>query len=191
VHHAPPNLDALVATIGSIAAKSPLPAIYYHYPALYGVDFPMDQFLAAASAKIPTLAGVKYIESDMKTLVKATGVARPTGEYVLYNNDPLLAGLAVGSRGAISYTTIFPTVRKMQRAYSSADFASAQQHQRTVSKYDAIIAKFGGKPAARVLPQLFEPSILMGPPRAPLEPISPTDLEALRADLKEAGFLHH
>ena len=34
----PNTLDGLVETIKVIAAESELPAIYYHYPALYTVD---------------------------------------------------------------------------------------------------------------------------------------------------------
>lgn len=190
----PPDLAGLVKTIGAIAAKSSLPAIYYHYPSLYGVDFPMDEFLAMVSSTgaIPTLAGVKYIDSDIQTLSKATGVATPSGgTYTLYQNDPLLAGLAVGTKGAISYTTIFPIVRQMATAFARGNFSEAQAQQRRIDTYDAIISKFGGKPAARVLPQIFEPRIAIGPPRAPLEVIADDDLEALQRALKGAGFLPH
>jgi len=31
--------------IGMVANESTLPSFYYHYPALYGVDFPMPEFL--------------------------------------------------------------------------------------------------------------------------------------------------
>jgi dihydrodipicolinate synthase/N-acetylneuraminate lyase len=38
----PATLDDLIKTMGTIASKAPnLPMIYYHYPALYGVDFDM------------------------------------------------------------------------------------------------------------------------------------------------------
>jgi len=44
----PATLDMLVKIIGMIAAESPLPSFYYHYPALYNVDFPMASFLQAS-----------------------------------------------------------------------------------------------------------------------------------------------
>ena len=39
----PATLDDLITTLQTIASKAPdLPMIYYHYPALYGVDFDMS-----------------------------------------------------------------------------------------------------------------------------------------------------
>ena len=118
---------------------------------------------------------------------RAAGVA--DAGFTLYNNDPLLAGLAVGSKGAISYTTIFPLARQMQQAYAKGNFAGAQQAQLSILAYDAIIGQFGGKPAARSLPGLFDARIKIGPPRSPLKVISDDDLAGLKAALQSAGFL--
>jgi dihydrodipicolinate synthase/N-acetylneuraminate lyase len=136
--------------------------------------------------RIPTLAGVKYIDPDMTTLIKATGAAKDS--FVFFNNDPLLAGMAAGSMGAISYTTIFPYVSHMRAAFEANDMATARDLQRTIFFYDDIVGKYGGKPAARVLPQLFG-GFTMGPPRAPLVEISPSDLIGLNASLVAAGFM--
>ena len=182
----PATLPDLVDVLQDIAAQSSLPMFYYHYPALYGVDFNMHDLLTMAK-RIPTLKGVKYIDPDMKVLASAAGVA--DAGFTLYNNDPLLAGLAVGSKGAISYTTIFPLARQMQQAYAKGDFAGAQQAQLSILAYDAIIGQFGGKPAARSLPGLFDPRIKIGPPRSPLKVISDDDLAGLKAALQSAGFL--
>ena len=166
----PKTVQELVETIGAIADKAPsLPVMYYHYPALYTVDFDMAEFLQLASQTksnggIPSLHGVKYIDGDMKTLVRATGVTndnnlRDNGNvsstYTLYNNDPLLAGMVMGSKGAISYTNIFPLVAQMRAAFARGDMAAAQAVQRQVLQWDALISTFGGKSAARNLPLLF------------------------------------
>jgi N-acetylneuraminate lyase len=184
----PATIDDLVTTLGSIASQSTLPMIYYHYPALYGVDFDMNEFLQTEDiqTKLPTLAGVKYIDSDMKVLTSATGVNHSS--YVFFNNDPLLAGLASGSGGAISYTTIFPYVKQMQQAYAGGNFVEAQEVQRTILEYDAVVGSFGGKPAARVLPFLFN-GIDLGPPRPPLVAISDEKLAEFKATLIAKGFL--
>ena len=182
----PATLDDLVDVLRDIAAQSPLPMFYYHYPALYGVDFNMHDLLQLAD-EIPTLRGVKYIDPDMKVLAAAAGVKN--GSFTLYNNDPLLAGLAVGSKGAISYTTIFPLARQMQQAYEKGDFAAAQEAELSILAYGAIINQFGGKPAARSLPGLFDARIKIGPPRSPLKVISPANLAGLKDALRAAGFL--
>ena len=132
---------------------------------------------------------MKYIDPNMKTLNKATGMST-AGWPLFINNDPLLAGMAAGSDGAISYTTIFPYVAQMRTAYESNNMDKARDIQRTIFEYDAIVGKYGGKPAARVLPQLFG-GFTMGPPRAPLVEISSTDLASLHADLVAAGFMPH
>jgi len=185
----PGTMAELVMSIKAVADKAPtLPVIYYHYPELYGVDFQMDEFAGAAAQKIENFAGVKYIDSDMKTLAQATGVH--DGQLTFFNNDPLLAGLSVGSKGAISYTTVFPLARKMQQAFASGNFQEAQAVQRTIFAYDRIISKYGGKAAARALPQIFDATVVMGPPRAPLEGLAADDYPKLRNDLIAAGFLN-
>jgi len=184
----PATIDDLVTTLGSIASQSTLPMIYYHYPALYGVDFNMNDLLNIENieTKLPTLAGIKYIDPDMNTLTSATGVA--DSSYTFFNNDPILAGLASGSSGAISYTTIFPYVKKLYDAFASGNYQKAQSYERTILKYDAIVGQYGGKPAARVLPLLLG-GIDLGPPRSPLVAITNENLIALKAALSAAGFL--
>ena len=173
---------------------STLPAVYYHYPSLYTVDFPMDAFLDLASRSsseyfIPTLAGVKYIDGNMKTLTNATGVAG--GKFILFNNDPLLAGMAAGASGAISYTTLFPTVAAMHKAWASGDMDTARAAQRRLLEADALIGKYGGKSAARMLPALMAgmPNIDLGPPRPPLVGLDSDQVEEFRQALKAHGFL--
>lgn len=185
----PGTLDDLVKSIQVVAAKAPrLPSVYYHYPELYGVSFKMDEFARAAAKAIPTFAGVKYIDSDMKTLISATGVE--DGQLTFFNNDPLLAGLAAGSKGAISYTTVFPLARQMQEAFVVGDLQRAQQIQRKIFEYDSVISKYGGKAGARALPEIFSPAVILGPPRAPLTGLSAADMPKLKKDLIEAGFLN-
>lgn len=184
----PATIDDLVTTLGSIASQSTLPMIYYHYPALYGVDFNMNDLLNIENieTKLPTLAGIKYIDPDMNTLTSATGVA--DSSYTFFNNDPILAGLASGSSGAISYTTIFPYVKNLYDAFASGNYQKAQSYERTILKYDAIVGQYGGKPAARVLPLLLG-GVDLGPPRSPLVAITNENLIALKAALSAAGFL--
>ena len=185
----PNTLGGLVETIKVIAAESELPAIYYHYPALYTVDFKMDLFLDKARDPvngIPTLAGVKYIDPDMKVLNNATGVNN--GTFTLFNNDPLLAGMVAGSKGAISYTTLFPMVKRMRMAYKDGDMGTAREIQRRLLEYDALINNFGGKSAARNLPLIYK-NIDLGPPRPPLVPQTKDELDEFKAALANAGFL--
>src|SRR5438876_2417164 len=54
------DLDTLVDWCAGIASAAPeIPFYFYDIPALTGVSFPMPDFLAQGSARIPTLAGLK------------------------------------------------------------------------------------------------------------------------------------
>ena len=50
-----------------------------------------------------------------------------------------------GSKGAISYTTLFPMVKRMRMAYKDGDMGTAREIQRRLLEYDALINNFGGK----------------------------------------------
>merc|ERR1719231_474754 len=183
----PSSVPDLVSSIKAVAAEAPeLPSIYYHYPELYGVDFPMDQFAVAAAKAIPTFAGVKFIDHDMKGLTSATGVSE---KLTFFNNAPLLAGLASGSKGAIAYTTMFPLAKKMSKLFNAGKFEQARSVEREILKYEGIVTAYGGKAGARALPQVFDPKLIMGMPRAPLEGLADSELPKLRQDLIKAGFL--
>merc|ERR1719359_1776735 len=184
----PASIEDLVSSIKVVAEKAPdLPAIYYHYPELYGVQFPMDRFSELAAKSIPTFAGVKFIDSDMKTLTNATGVSH---DLTFFNNDPLLAGLAAGSKGAISYTTVFPLAREMQRAFAAGKMEDARHFQRKIFVYDSIVSKYGGKAGARALPEVFDADVRLGAPRPPLKGLPASEMPKLKHDLIAAGFLH-
>jgi hypothetical protein len=107
---------------------------------------------------IPTLAGVKFIDSDMPTLTNATQLNN--NYFTFYNNDPLLAGLASGyvwcvvcivcplvinvsfdcsSTGAISYTTIYPLVENLSKEFFLGDFPKARATQDSIFEYDNLI----------------------------------------------------
>src|SRR5204863_5946098 len=62
----PRSLDALIACAADIAAAAPeTPFYYYDIPPLTGVNLSMPDFLALAPARIPTLAGIKFSNSDL------------------------------------------------------------------------------------------------------------------------------
>lgn len=184
----PGSIEDLVSSIQAVAEKAPdLPAVYYHYPELYGVSFPMDQFSELAAKEIPTFAGVKFIDSNIEMLIKATGVANGTLSF--FNNEPLLAGLAAGSKGAIGYTTMFPLIRRMQEAFAAGDLVKAQEIQRNIFAYNSLVSKYGGKAAARALPELFDAEVRLGAPRAPLRGLEESEYPNFRKDLISGGFL--
>ena len=62
----PSTLDLLIASCAKIASAAPdLPFYYYDIPVLTGVNFSMPDFLAAAPARIPNFAGIKFTNPNL------------------------------------------------------------------------------------------------------------------------------
>jgi hypothetical protein len=62
----PAGLSDLIDWCATIAAEAPgLPFYYYDIPSMSGVSFPIDRFLIEGSARIPSLAGVKFTNLDL------------------------------------------------------------------------------------------------------------------------------
>ena len=189
---APSTLEGLVATIRTIAAESPLPAYYYHYPGLYHVDFRMDWFVeraANAHTGIPTLAGVKYVDSNQVTLANATGVAG--GRFEFFIGPPFLAGIALGGRGSLCYSIECPLVKAVADALASGDWVAASAAERRLIEYQGLLSAHAGGatvPGRRWLPGIMDPAAALGQPRPPLPRID-VDADALKRALEQAGFL--
>ena len=74
----PRTLDDLIDWCAAIAAAAPaLPFYYYDIPSMTGVSFPIEQFLAEAPARIPTLAGVKFAQPRPGRRTGAASTRRP------------------------------------------------------------------------------------------------------------------
>src|SRR5262249_7046872 len=62
----PRSVDALVACCAEVASAAPgVPFYYYDIPTMTGVSLSMPDFLAAGAERIPTLAGLKFTNSDL------------------------------------------------------------------------------------------------------------------------------
>src|SRR5215207_827376 len=62
----PVTVDGLIACCAEIASAAPsTPFYFYDIPSLTGVSLPMPDFLERAPERIPTLAGLKFTNSDL------------------------------------------------------------------------------------------------------------------------------
>ncbi|KAL5019505.1 hypothetical protein ScPMuIL_002397 [Solemya velum] len=69
----PSTLELLIDYCCEVAQAAPnLPFYYYHIPVRTGVSFNMEDFLALASPRIPTLTGIKFSFSDQADLLGCT-----------------------------------------------------------------------------------------------------------------------
>ena len=62
----PRDVEALIACCADVASAAPgTPFYFYDIPGMTGVNLSMPDFLARAPERIPTLAGIKFTNSDL------------------------------------------------------------------------------------------------------------------------------
>ena len=185
----PANVDALIDFLAPVAAAAgDLPFYFYDIPPLTEVRLPMVEFLQRGKQRIPNLVGLKYSNIDLMQMQQC--VQWNHGEFeLLYGSDQtLLAGAALGARGAIGTTYNFaaPLYRRMLAALESGDLVTARAEQaRSVAMID-LMSRAGGIAGFKAVMQWF--GVDCGPVRAPLQNLTDTRQDQLHAELTAIGF---
>jgi N-acetylneuraminate lyase len=185
----PANVEALVDWCAAIAERAPdLPFYFYDIPALTGVVLPMVDFLRLAGDRIPNLAGIKYTNSDLATLQRCLAVDDGRFDILFGCDEALLAGMALGCKGAVgsSYNFAAPIYQQVITAFENGDLESAKHWQTRSAEMIAIIARFGYGAAAKSVMQLI--GVDCGPVRQPLARMAAGEIQKLRQDLNQLGF---
>ena len=185
----PATVDDLVASCALVAASAPnLPFYYYHMPEATGVNFNMAEFLRVASGRIPNLGGIKFTYYDLKNYLEAVSFD-PQRFPVLYGRDEtLLAGLALGAKGAIgsTYNYAAPIYQRMMRAFAAGDMTEARRQQLLSVKMIDVIIRYGGLPAGKAAMKLI--GLDCGGMRLPLRALDAAAEPRFKADMEAAGF---
>jgi len=142
----PSSVQALVATMASIAAAAPETLFYYyHIPGKTNVNFNMRDFLAEADGKIPNLRGIKFSYTDLSDLQYCTQFKG--GKYnILFGVDQqMLSALPYGIDGAVGSTYNFNGVlqNKILDAYSKGDMVAAGAAQFDANRFINSVHEFG------------------------------------------------
>jgi N-acetylneuraminate lyase len=188
----PASLTELVAWCAQVAAAAPaLPFYYYHMPAMTGVTFPAADFLSVAAPLIPNLAGVKFTHENLMDFGRAT--EHSGGKYnVLFGRDEiLLAGLALGARGAVGSTYNFaaPLYLRIIDAFNRGDLAAARRDQARAMEFIGVLDRLGGLAAGKTAMKLI--GVDCGPVRLPLRALSARDEAELRDGFEKIGFFEY
>jgi N-acetylneuraminate lyase len=185
----PRDLRMLVNWCAAIAEKAPdLPFYFYDIPSWTRVEQSMPDFLTEAQQRIPTLAGLKFTNSDLAQFL--TCVRHGHGRFdILYGNDEsLLAGLALGARGAVGSTFNFaaPIYHRLIRAFERGDFESARLEQAHSVNLVRILGTYGFLAAAKTVMGMI--GVDCGQVRVPLQSLSKEQAASLRNELEDIGF---
>jgi N-acetylneuraminate lyase len=187
----PAGVDGLVAWCRRVAeASGGLPFFYYHIPGMTGVHVPMVGFLEAAADRIPTLAGVKYTWEDLHDFGMAREAAGGRFDILYGRDESLLAGLALGARGAVgsSFNFAAPLYARLIEAFDSGDLPAARRLQATSRRMIRLLyeSSVSYLPAAKAVMKMV--GVDCGPVRPPLRHLTAEEVEAVRRGLDALGF---
>ncbi len=185
----PRSLDALIACCADIAAAAPeTPFYFYDIPALTGVQFSMPDFLAQAPARIPTLGGIKFTNTDLAAYqfcLRADGGAWDVPWGV---DEFFLGALALGAKGAVGsgFNFAAPIYRRLLKAHAAGDAASAREEQFRGARLVQLLAGYGYLGAAKATMAML--GVDVGLARLPNGNLDEAQVARLRAGLEAVGF---
>ena len=185
----PRSLDALIACAADIAAAAPaMPFYFYDIPGMTGVSFPMADFLAQARDRIPTLAGIKFSNSDLMALQLCLRADGGAWDVPFGCDEFLLAALSLGATGAVGSTYNFaaPIYHRLIAAFERGDFAAARTEQFRSVQFVQLLAGVGTMGAAKALMGML--GVEVGPARLPHDNPTPGQSARLRTALETVGF---
>ena len=182
----PRGVPELVEFCAVVAGGAPkLPFYFYHLPSMTGVSLSMLDLLQQARQRIPTFAGIKYTHNDVMEFQQLLHVAGDDLDVLFGRDEMLLAGLAVGARGAIgsTYNYAAPVYQRMMDAFAKGDLATARGCQAHAARLVEHLRRYGEIPAAKAI--MGMQGVECGPARSPLANLSTDEVKSLARDLAD------
>ena len=177
------SLDELIAYCAAVADAAPnTPLYYYDIPTMTNAPIPTARFLEQAAKTIPTLHGIKFTNNDLMTLQEC--LALDAFDIVFGYDELLLAGLALGVRGAVGSTYNFaaPIYQRLIDAFERGDLASARAAQLQSVRMIRVLQEYGFSRASKAMMRLV--GVNCGPVRLPLKPMTDVEIRELCARLQ-------
>ncbi len=173
--------DEIVAHFDAVARAISLPIALYNNPATGGLDLGPETI--ARVLRIPNVTMVKESTGDVNRMHRLVQLC---GEQVAFYNgsNPLaFSALAAGARG---WCTAAPHVipRLNVELYEAVTRGDLETARRSFHRQLPFLQFIGAHGLPRTIPAALElMGIRVGPLRAPLQPLAPDRIEALRTIL--------
>jgi N-acetylneuraminate lyase len=153
-----------------------------------GVGFLAADFLRAAGPRIPNLAGVKFTFENLMDFAECLRLDGGRYDIVFGRDEILVAGLALGARGAIgsTYNFMAPVFQEIIAAFEKGDLAAARERQAAANAVIQIFIRYGGLPAGKAMMKMI--GVDCGPVRIPLRSLTAKQESQLRGELEAVGF---
>ena len=184
-----PSQDELYAHYAEIAAAVTIPILGYSNPARTGGVRLLPETLGRLARDIKHFIGVKDSGGDLGE-TSAILRACPSDFRVLVGSDALIVdALGSGADGAIGLgMNVAPALAvSVYDAYQAGDFPRARELQQRLTALRTGLIGLASYPAP-VKAALDMIGIPAGPPRQPIQPVSASRQEELRALLRAAGL---
>ncbi|XP_020284476.1 N-acetylneuraminate lyase-like [Pseudomyrmex gracilis] len=182
------QLIEYLKTVGEAAPNTPL--LYYHIPMFTNVNINMGQFLETIGDKIPSFVGIKFTSNNLEEGARA--LRANNGKYVVFlGNDQLIKTAREIGMDSFILTSInmFPEiVMDILAADKETQETLATSLQEKLSKIVTAITNHGNWVQTMKAAMALLTDIPVGPPRAPLTPISSAALEIMTKDLRSLGY---
>jgi len=186
----PNSVESLVEYVAGTAANAHnLPYYYYHMPSMSGVDLSMYEFLQAAHARIPNLAGIKFTSEDLMEFALCHEFDNGKYDILMGRDEILICGLVLGARGAVgsTYNFMAPLYHRIIDAFESMNILEARRLQFLSIQVIQILLRTGGfLSAAKAVMKML--GLDLGIVRPPLQSISGAKVAELKSDLEKIGF---
>jgi N-acetylneuraminate lyase len=103
-------------------------------------------------------------------------------------DEVLLAGLALGAKGAIgsTYNFVAPVYLRILKAFAEGELQTARVEQARANAMISVFLRHGGSSAGKSIMRLI--GLDCGPVRLPLRSLSGAQEDALRTELEKIGF---
>ncbi len=171
----------------AVAEASPIPILLYNMPLYTDVD--LDTDVIAELAAHPNIVGLKDSSGEVAALATLVRTVPAHFSVLAGSFGFLLAALTVGARGGVlALANLMPQAcLDLAGAAERGDLEEAERLQRAYQPLNAAVtARFGVPGLKAALAMCGTP---VGPPRLPLLPLGPTEVDALAGVLQTAGLV--
>ncbi len=184
-YYKPRTMDDLIAFLAAVATAAPkTPFYYYHIPSMTGVTLPIPELLRKGLERMPNLHGLKFTHNDFMELQECLAMYKSKFDVVFGLDEMLLAGLAMGVKGAVGSTYNFaaPLYRRIIDSVEKGDLETARIEQRKSVVLIRTLLEFGLMRAGKAIMSML--GVDCGPVRSPLDPIPPDEARDLYDRIK-------
>lgn len=181
----PKTTAQLAEWCAKLATAAPAtPFYFYDIPVMTAVSLSMPEFVTQHAASIPTLAGLKFTNSDLMAFQQLLNFDGGRLDVVWGFDEFLLAAVVLGAKGAVGSTYNFaaPLYQRILAAVKAGDLAAARADQYRSVQLIALMQRYGFLTAAKEA--MRTRGLDLGPVRSPNPNMAAGQAPKFRAELE-------